>query len=109
MVITPPVLIELLYSSRDQLQFETKRDDLSVFRSLPLTQSVARSAIAAMRELAAGQLGFHRVPLAALLIAAAAQEAGAAVLHYDHHYDRLAQVLAFESRWIAPAGSLEAS
>lgn len=42
----------------------------------------------------------------ALLIAAAAQSGAVGVLHYDHHFDRFAEVLAFESRWIAPAGSL---
>jgi hypothetical protein len=40
------------------------------------------------------------------LIAAAAQEAGLGVLHYDHHYDRLAEVLSFASRWAAAPGSL---
>ena len=28
------------------------------------------------------------------------------VLHYDHHFDRLAEVLHFRSVWLAPAGSL---
>jgi len=40
------------------------------------------------------------------LIAAAAQDASVGVLHYDAHFDRLAEVLDFESRWIAPPGSL---
>lgn len=48
-----------------------------------------------------------RVPLADALIAASAQDAGVDVLHYDHHYDRLAQVLNFESVWIASPGALE--
>jgi predicted nucleic acid-binding protein len=42
-----------------------------------------------------------------ILIAAAAQDVAIGVLHYDHHYDRLAEVLNFESRWIAPPGSLD--
>jgi hypothetical protein len=29
------------------------------------------------------------------------------VLHYDHHFDTLATVLAFTSQWIAPAGSID--
>jgi hypothetical protein len=29
------------------------------------------------------------------------------VLHYDHHYDRLADVLGFHSQWVAPAGTLD--
>lgn len=41
-----------------------------------------------------------------MLIAAAAAEAGVGVLHYDADYDTLATVLRFESRWIAPRGSL---
>jgi predicted nucleic acid-binding protein len=41
-----------------------------------------------------------------LLIAAAAQDAALGVLHYDAHFDRLATVLSFESRWLAPPGSL---
>jgi hypothetical protein len=41
-----------------------------------------------------------------VLIAAAAQDAGIGVLHYDHHYDRLAEVLHFPSVWIAPPGGL---
>jgi predicted nucleic acid-binding protein len=41
-----------------------------------------------------------------LLIAAAAQDAALSVLHYDAHFDRLADVLSFESRWLAPPGSL---
>jgi predicted nucleic acid-binding protein len=40
--------------------------------------------------------------VADVLIAAAAQEAGVGVLHYD----RLAEVLHFRSVWLAPAGSL---
>jgi hypothetical protein len=44
--------------------------------------------------------------LAPRLVAAAAQDAGVGVLHYDRHFDALADVLSFDSRWIAPPGSL---
>ncbi len=40
------------------------------------------------------------------LIAAAAQEMGAAVIHYDRDYDTLAEVMEFDSVWLAPAGTL---
>jgi predicted nucleic acid-binding protein len=40
------------------------------------------------------------------LIAAAAQEMGAAVIHYDRDFDTLAEVMEFESVWLAPAGTL---
>jgi hypothetical protein len=29
------------------------------------------------------------------------------VLHYDRHFDTLASVLTFTSRWVAPAGSID--
>jgi predicted nucleic acid-binding protein len=67
---------------------------------------VQRTAIAALRGLSDRGAGHHRVKLPDALIAAAAQHAGIGVLHYDHHYDRLAEVLAFDSRWIAEPGTL---
>ena len=39
--------------------------------------------------------------------AAAAAQRGFAVLHYDHHFDKLATVLGFRSQWIAPKGSID--
>ncbi len=42
-----------------------------------------------------------------LLVAAAAADAGIGALHYDADYDTLAEVLRFDSRWIAPRGSLD--
>jgi predicted nucleic acid-binding protein len=47
------------------------------------------------------------VPAPDALIAAAAAECGFGVLHYDSHFDRLADVLGFASQWVAPAGSLD--
>ena len=51
-----------------------------------------------MGELAGHSDGYHRVPLAdALIAAAAAEHGGLAVLHRDAHFDRLAETLAFQS------------
>jgi hypothetical protein len=33
-------------------------------------------------------------------------QCGFGVLHYDRHFDALATVLDFESRWVAPADSM---
>jgi predicted nucleic acid-binding protein len=73
---------------------------------IPMTDSIHRAALTAVRELARRGAGWHRVPVVDVLVAAAAQEAGVGVLHYDHHFDRLAEVLHFRSAWLAPAGSL---
>jgi len=39
-------------------------------------------------------------------VTAAAAERGIGVLHYDRHFDRLADVLGFRSQWVAPGGSI---
>jgi predicted nucleic acid-binding protein len=68
--------------------------------------SAAQSPTALRKLSRKAGAGYHRAKLPDALIAAAAQQAGIGVLHYDRHYDRLAEVLHFDSRWIAPAGTL---
>jgi predicted nucleic acid-binding protein len=100
------VTMELLFSARDADGVaETERIE-ATFRQVPVSTSVQRAAIGAVRKLSEAGPGYHRVPPPDALIAAAAQDAGIGVLHYDRHFDRLAEVLHFESVWIAPPGSL---
>ena len=100
------VKMELLYSTRDARAFDRLDEDLDALRDVPISRTTTQAAIAAMRQLAHRAPLLHRVSIPDALIAAAAQEAGVGVLHYDAHYDRLAEVLEFESRWIAPRGSI---
>jgi predicted nucleic acid-binding protein len=100
------VTMELLFSARDaEGVVETERVE-ATFRQVPVSVSVQRAAIGAVRKLSEKGAGYHRVPPPDALIAAAAQDAGIGVLHYDRHFDRLAEVLHFQSVWIAPPGSL---
>jgi len=41
-----------------------------------------------------------------LLVAAAAEELEAVVLHYDADFDRIAAVTGQRCRWVAPSGTL---
>lgn len=100
---TPPTA---LYAARNADEVRELEAAEATLRDIPITASVQRVAIAALRDLSHKGAGYHRVKLPDALIAAAAQQAGTGVLHYDHHYDRLAEVLTFESRWIADPGSL---
>jgi predicted nucleic acid-binding protein len=100
------VTMELLFSARDADSVAETEKIEARLRQIPVTVSVQRAAIGAVRELAQQGAGAHRIPPPDILIAAAAQEAGVGVLHYDRHYDRLAEVLNFDSVWIAPPGSL---
>ena len=42
-----------------------------------------------------------------LVVAAAAEAAGLAVLHYDADYDRIAALTQQPTEWVAPAGTLD--
>jgi predicted nucleic acid-binding protein len=102
----PITLMGLLYSTRNGAEFAELEADLARLDSAPLTAAALDRAVGAMRELSARGT-HHRVPLPDVLVAACAAEAGLDVLHYDRHFDRLAEVLPFGSRWIAPAGTLD--
>lgn len=98
--ITPVVKMELLYSTRSAADFAWWEERLDALPEAPLDRTVVASAVAAMRELADLAPLHHRVPVKDALIAAAAAERGIGVLHCDAHFDRLAEVLNVESRWL---------
>jgi predicted nucleic acid-binding protein len=104
--ISPIARLEMLFSARSGEVFDDLAQQLSAVRAAPLTATVARAAEDAMRTLSHRSAGAQRIPIADYLLAAAAQELGAAVIHYDRDYDTLAEVMAFESIWLAPRGSL---
>lgn len=104
--LLPLVGLEILLSARDGDSFDEVGTMLSAVRPAPLSPSVLGAARNGMRELAHQSSGAHRIPLVDYLVAASAQELGATVLHYDHDFDTLAEVMEFDSRWLAPAGSM---
>jgi predicted nucleic acid-binding protein len=104
--LAPAVRLEILLSARGGAEFDEIAEMLSALRVAPLTASIVHAAQDGMRGLAQRSHGAHRLPVVDYLLAAAAEELGAAVLHYDHDYDTLAEVMGFDSIWLAPAGSI---
>lgn len=104
--IGPMVKLEILFTARNGSHFDESAEELAALATAPLTRSVLRAAEVGMRILAHRSAGAQRIPIVDYLTAAAAQETGAAVLHYDRDYDTLAEVMTFESVWLAPSGSL---
>lgn len=98
--------MEILLSARSGGSFDSLAEHLSALRVAPLTASVLRAAEDAMRTLAGRSAGAQRMPIVDYLVAAAAQETGAAVIHYDRDYDLLAEIMSFESVWLSLPGSL---
>jgi len=96
--------LEILYSTRGAAELHHLAAALDQLRHVPVDEGVFRAAREAMTALA--ERGSHRVPIVDYLVAASAQERSLDVLHYDRHFDLLAGVLAFDSVWVAPPGSL---
>lgn len=102
------VAFELLVSTRNGTEFDRRTASLDELPQAPVTPAVLVTAREAFRQLAYRHPLFHRsVAVPDLIIAAAAAEAGMGVVHYDADFDVLAEVLPFESRWIAPRGALD--
>jgi predicted nucleic acid-binding protein len=105
--ISPIARLEILFGARNAKIFDELSEELSMLRTAPLTATVVRAAEDAMRTLAHRSAGAQRLPLVDYLLAAAAQHTGSAVLHYDHDYDTLAEIMSFDSIWLAPSGSID--
>jgi predicted nucleic acid-binding protein len=101
------VIAELLYSARTHAEFRDTRRRLSFLPSCPIGAEQWRRAFDVW-ELFAAEGGLHhrRVKFADCLIAAAAEAAGAAVLHYDADYDAISGYTQQAVRSVAPLGSL---
>jgi predicted nucleic acid-binding protein len=104
LAVSPIVKFEVVYTARNQAEFENLESYLDALRQAPLTQGIIRDGLRALHTLSAK--ANHRLPFQDALIAATAAHRHIGVLHYDGHYDTLSKVLGFESRWVAPPGSL---
>ena len=97
-----PVRYELTVDARGSEGIATVEHTLDGLREIPVDRGVQRAVLATMRELAtAGSHGSHRFPLADLTVAAAAQDAGIDILHFDQHLERLGDHLGIDAHWIS--------
>jgi len=97
--------LEVLFSARNHADYEeTRRRRELAYIQVELTEGIFRRAIEVQAELAKG--GRHRLPIPDLIIAAAAEAAGIAVLHYDGDFDLIAEVTGQPMEWVVPRGTL---
>ncbi len=102
-----PVRYELTVDARGPEGIAIVKSTLDGLREIPVDRAVQRAILATMRELAStGSHGAHRFPLTDLAVAAAAQDAGIGVLHFDQHLERLGDRLGVESHWISDPASI---
>ena len=101
------VRLELLHSARSASEFAEIREELTALPDCPIEKAQWDRALWVYERLSAQGGTFQRsVKHPDLLIAAAAEAAGVAILHYDEDYDRIAAITGQPTRWLAPAGSL---
>ncbi len=104
-VATCPIIdLEMLYSARSHADYEATLAERRAMPSVPINEAVTYRAIDVQHRLA--RRGHHRLALADLLIAAAAELNDLTVIHYDADYDRIAEITGQPTDWVAPRGSL---
>ena len=101
------VRFELLLSARNGREMAEVAAELAAVPDCPIGKAEWQRALSVYQRLADQGGAHHRsVGYPDLLIAAAAESAGATVLHYDEDYDRIAAITGQSTQWIVPRGSL---
>ncbi|MHB1774224.1 MAG: PIN domain-containing protein [Acidimicrobiales bacterium] len=97
--------LEVGYSARNVEEWDRLVGALDAFDAVDTTAAHLRRAIQVQRLLAEHSQRGRKIP--DLLVAAAAEELGVAVLHYDSDFDLIASVTGQHCQWVVPAGSVE--
>jgi len=97
--------LEVGYGSRNAREWDQDMTDLSVFALVETTANHVRRARQVQRLLASRSQRGRKVP--DLLIAAAAEELGLTLLHYDSDFDQIAQVTGQTCTWVVAAGTID--
>ena len=97
--------LELLYSARAHADLAQLLADRRALPAVDIEQRDFDRAIAVMDLLA--RRGKHRAAsIPDLLIAAVAERAALAVLHYDRDFELIASVTGQDTEWVVPRGSV---
>ncbi len=99
--------LELLFSARSGADHRVRRADLELrFGHVPIDQRMLDRAVEVQGLLA--DRGQHRgANVPDLVVAAAAERAALAVLHYDADFDLIATVTGQVVEWVVPQGSVD--
>ena len=97
--------LEVGYSARNAEEWDRLVGALGAFEAVETTERHVRRALEVQRLLASRSRRGRKIP--DLLLAAAAEELDAAVLHYDADFDLIASVTGQLSEWVVPAGSVQ--
>jgi predicted nucleic acid-binding protein len=96
--------LEVCFSARNLKEWTGLATALAAFPLIETEAAHVRRARQVQRLLAARGLRGRKVP--DLLVAAAAEEHGLTVLHYDGDFDLISRVTGQPCEWVVPAGSM---
>jgi predicted nucleic acid-binding protein len=99
------VVLELVRLAPNEARAREIEGRLASFEAVPMPAVLWSRAREVQLDLAAEE-DHRRVPPADLLLAAAAEEAGVPIVHYDRDYERIAAVGGLEHEWFVPDGAL---
>ena len=97
--------LEIGYSARNAHEWDRLIEALSAFEAIPTSSAHVRRALEVQRLLAQQSQRGRKIP--DLLVAAAAEEHGLTVVHYDADFDLIASVTGQRCQWIVAAGSTD--
>jgi hypothetical protein len=97
--------LEVGYSARNEDEWRRLNQALEVFVLVETTADHVRRALQVQRLLAERSQRGRKI--SELLVAAAAEEQGLTVLHYDADFDIISKVTRQPVQWVVPAGSVD--
>lgn len=97
--------LEVGYSARNEAEWDDLIAALDAFDLVESTESHHRRALQVQRLLAQRSQRGRKIP--DLLIAAAGEEHGLTVLHYDADFDLISAVTGQPCQWVVPAGTAD--
>jgi predicted nucleic acid-binding protein len=97
--------LEIGYSARNAREWDALRGALMAFGLVETDARHVERARQVQRMLASRSQHGRKVP--DLLVAAAAEDAGLVVLHYDSDFDRIAAVTGQKCEWVIAPGSID--
>jgi predicted nucleic acid-binding protein len=97
--------LEIGFSARNAAEWDRLADAMDAFEPIETTADHVRRAKQVQRLLASKDQRGRKLP--DLLVAAAAEDRGLTVLHYDADFDLIAAVTGQPCEWVVPAGSID--
>jgi predicted nucleic acid-binding protein len=97
--------LEVGYSARNAQEWDELMAALDAFEAIETTAAHVHRALQVQRVLASKSQRGRKIP--DLLIAAAAEELGATVLHFDADFARIASLTGQRCEWVVPAGTID--